>query len=182
MLKAMVYQDLNAPPVALLIIFIATYGPEALDWDSQIIRNEIEKDYAITLDDLQADKLNAAIEVLTSNLYEENWNVYETCSHLLANVPVDSTIVVPLQVEEIIKSLAEAFLIRHESLEFGPDINLYVGQIFYDFGMSKAPKLFSSAIMPDGNKSDDKEKNDALQELFDKHVNDVIEYVGKLET
>lgn len=182
MLKPQIYLDPNAPALALLIIFLSTYGSEALEWDSQLIRNEIEKDYAISLEDLQSDKLNAAIEILTSNLYEENWNVFETCSHLLANVAVDHSVVTPLQVEEIIKALAEAYLIRHESLEFCPDINLYVGQIFHDFGMSKAPKLFSSAIMPDGNISDDREKNDALQELFDKHVNDVVEYVGQLET
>jgi len=181
MLTAQIYTDINAPPIALLIAFLRNYGPEALEWDNQLIRDEIERDYAITLEDLQVDKLNAAIEVLTSNNFATNWNVYETCGHILSNVPADGDIVSPLQIEEIIKSLAEYYLIRHEALEFSSDINLYVGKIFYDFGFSKAPELFSSAILPKCNPSDDTDKNQALQELFDYHINYVIEYVGKME-
>lgn len=182
MLTAQVYKDDQAPAIALLIAFLSHYGIEALGWDTQIIRSEIERDYAIILDDMQSDKLSAAIEVLTSNLYETNWNVFETCSHLLANVPADSSVVSPLAVEEIVKAIAEAHLIRHEPLEFTSDINVYVGKIFYDFGMSKAPELFPSAILSVCNNSDDKVKNEALQELFNRHVEFVVDYVGKMET
>jgi hypothetical protein len=182
MLKAQVYKDIDAPPIALLVAFISSYGPEALEWDSQVIRNEIEKDNNINLEDLQSDKLNAAIEVLTSNLYEQNWNVFETVGHLLANVPVNHEVVSPLSPEEIIKALAEAYLIRHEDFDFCSDIRLYVGKIFHDYGMSKPPKLFASAIMPEGVICDDTDKNKALQELFDYEVGRAVEYIEKLET
>jgi hypothetical protein len=176
-----VYQDDQAPAIALLICFISKYGDEGLYWDSQLIRNEIERDYGLILDDFQADKLNAAIEVLTSNLYETNWNVFETCNHLLANVPTDASIVSPLSIEELIKSLVEAHLIRHEPIEYHPDINLYAGKIFYDFGFSKPPDIFPSAIIPKCNDCNDKEKNNAIQELFNQYIEYVLSYVGKIE-
>ena len=41
MLKSQIYLDSNAPPLALLLAFVDTFGTEALEWDSQLIRNEI---------------------------------------------------------------------------------------------------------------------------------------------
>jgi hypothetical protein len=177
-----VYKDLEAPAIALLIVFISVFGAEALEWDPEVIRSEIDKTYSMSLNDMQLDKLNAAIEILTSDLFETNWNVFETCSHLLSNVAVDPFIVSILTPEEAVKSLAESYLIRHDTIKFNGDINVYLGKIFHDFGMSSPPELFPDVIMPNGNKSDDKDKNTALKELFDYHINKAISYVEKIET
>jgi len=182
MLIPQVFKDEQAPAFALLYCLLKQYGIEALEWDSVVIRDELEKDLNITISDIQSDKLNAAIEVLTSNLYENNWHVFESCNHFLANVPTDTSIVYPIDVEELAAATAEALLIRHEPLEYSSDINRYVGQILYDYGLSKPPTIFPSAILPSSNKDSSalSEKDEALKQLFDYHLNMVIEYVDKI--
>jgi hypothetical protein len=177
-----VYSDEGAPTIALLFAFIKQFGSEALLHDPLLIKDDIEKEYNLTLSELNFDNLCAAIEVLTSNMFEENWNVFETCCHLFSNVPVDTSIVVPLSIEEVVKGIAEAYLIRHEKLEFNGDINLYVGKLAFDYGFSTPPRLFPTAIIPQCPcaESTDNLKNQALQDLFDYHVNETIKFLDSL--
>ena len=178
-----VFKDEKAPAVALLMCYLNKYGdePEAINWDSTTIWHEIKKDFGIELSEFQLDKLNAALTILMTDYYEVNWHVYELCSHLLSNVHADSSVVSPLEVEEIVKSSVDAHLIKHESIKYSDDVNVYVGKIFYDYGFSKPPTLFPSAILPTCNQVDDEEKNKALQELFDHRLNFVMEYVEKID-
>lgn len=174
------YKDPSAPCIALLLCYIKQFGTEALEFDPSLVKKEVEEKNGIELSDLNSDKLNAAIEVLTSDTFENNWNVFETCCHLFSNVPVDASIVVPLDVEEIVNGVVEAHLIKHESLDYRPDINLYVGKIFYDYGFSKAPDIFPTAIIPKCPSSDNSDKNKALTDLFHYRLSKLMKYVEKV--
>ena len=69
-------------------------------------------------------------------------------------------------------------LIREEKLTFSPEVRVYAGKIFYDYGLHKPPTLFPTAIMDEKEGNDD-EKNAALKEIFDEKINTVNEYVKK---
>lgn len=184
-----VYKDQNAPGFALLGVTIKKYGLQSLDTDPTLLRDIIEKDFDIKLSQLQADKLQAAISVANTDSFYTDWRVFETTCHLFHNEPVDPSLVNPLDAEDIAIGLAEATLIKHDTSDagekhvFDDEIRAYAGKIFYDYGMSKSPKIFPTAIMPKslGSDDNDKEKNTALKELFDAHAEYIVEYVERLQ-
>lgn len=181
-----VYLDQKAPAYALLVVTIRKYGFEFLDVEPALLRHEIEKDYDIKLTELQSNKLQAAITILTTNMFETDWRVFECCVNVLNNEATDCDSVNPAEAEEIAVALAEFALIKNDSsekddpVEYDDEIRAYAGRMFFDYGFHSAPDLFPSAIMPASAPSDDKEKNAALEELFKAQVDYVLNYVDKL--
>lgn len=182
-----VYIDDKAPAYVLLAVTLRKYGLDILDEDSELLRHEIDKDYSISISDLNNDKLQAAIAVLSTNHFETDWRVFEFLCHLFNNEPVEHDIFFPLEAEEIAVSLAEVYLIKNDVLDekeriiYDDDVRAYAGKLFYDYGFSKPPRLFPTAIIPSNAvKSDDKEKNMALDELFDAHLNYTLDYYEKV--
>lgn len=179
-----VLKDENAPIAALLCIAVARYGANCFDWEPSILRNELEEDFKLTLTDLQSDKLQAGITVLTTNMYETNIRTFEVCSRLLNSTSQDFEDFEPLEAEELISALTEVMLIKMETPEFGPDINVYAGQVFFNYGFCKPPQLFPSAIFPHGKPvtCDDAEKNEALSEIFEERLKTTKEYLEKIKS
>ena len=86
----------------------------------------------------------------------------------------------PLEAEELILGMTEAYMIKAEEMNFSPEVRVYAGVVFYNYGMHKAPKLFPQAIMNNFD-GDDDEKNAALQELFDEKVKTVNNYLEQCQ-
>jgi hypothetical protein len=179
MLPLQVWKDNEAPAIALLTCYIKRYGTEALQWEPETARKQIEEDYA-KISDLQSDKLQAAIVVLTTPFFETDWNVFQNCCHAFSNIPDSFEDFEPLDPEEIIVGIAEATVIREEPIKYHDEINAYVGTLFHNHGFSKAPKLFPTALVPKGPESDDTERNEELDELFDFHIDRVGTYLAGL--
>ena len=182
-----VYKDQKAPAYALLAVTLRKYGLGILDEEPEFVRAEINRDFDIKLSDLQSDKLQAAMTVMSTDHFEEDWRVFETVCHLFSNELVDHDILHPAEAEDIAVALAEATLIKAdildegEGIHYSDEVRAYAGRIFHEYGFHKAPKLFKSAIMPKSVEADDKEKNAALKELFDAHANYVIDYMEKID-
>ena len=178
-----VFKDEKAPAYALLVVVLRKYGMDSLEWEPEFLRQEIDNDYDIKLSDLQQDKLQAAINVFTSDHFEEDWRVFEVIGHLMNNQPIDFDDLSPLEPEEIAVTLAEIGLIRDgdEKITYHDEVRAYVGLIFHEYGMHKAPKIFPTAIMPKSNEADDKDKNAALKEIFDVHAAYVLSYLEDIE-
>lgn len=182
-----IYKDPKVPAFVLLATTIKKYGMNSLEYEPELLRNEIEKDYDIKLPDINMDKLQAAIIVMTTDHFYNDWRVFETCCHLFHNEPVDADVVNPLDAEDIAVGLAEATMIKadtldtHSELDFDDEIRAYAGQVFFEYGMSTAPFIFRSAIMPSipGSAINDPDKNDALRELFDGHSEYILNYIEK---
>lgn len=181
MVDCQVLKDEKAPASALLAVFLKKYGTEGLEWDPQVIRMEIEEDFDLKLSDLQSDKLQAAITVLTTETFESQWPVFETCCHLFNNIPDDMETLDPLEAEELIAGICEATLIRHEKLEYSDEVRSYAGLVFYEYGLSEAPELFPHALLPQTHDSDDSGKNEALREIFNAHLSYVRGYLAKIQ-
>jgi hypothetical protein len=176
-----IYLDEKAPAFALLFITIRKYGMDMLHYEPELVREEIEKDYGIKLPTINHDKLQAAIVILATETYENDWRVFETCNHLFNNSMIDHDVMHKLEAEEIIVGQAEVSLIRSEPIKYDDEIRAYAGIVFHDYGMHKAPKLFPQALMPDSVKCKDDEKNEALKELFDAHAHYILSYLEKIE-
>ena len=182
-----VLKDQNAPAFAILCSVVKSYGLEVMEIDPSILRDYLEEHLSITITDLQQDKLQAAIVVATTDAYESNWSVFEACNHLFSGHSTDTDTINPLEAEELIVGIAEATLLKEgilekdEEIKYDDEIKVYAGHVFHDYGMHKAPKLFPQAIMPGSVKAEDKQKNSALNELFEAHLEYVLNYLEKIE-
>jgi hypothetical protein len=141
-----------------------------------VLRTELQEDFECEISDLQSDKIQAGITILTTDLYENDVAVFETLNYLINHQPDNLDELNPLEAEELICGLTEAYLIRGEELNFSPEVRVYSGIIFQDYGMHKPPTLFPKALMQEREGSDD-EKNEALQELFDEKLRITKEYL-----
>jgi hypothetical protein len=183
-----VYKDKSAPAFALLGITLKKYGVESLEYDPELLRHQIEKDYDIHLEDIQMDKLQAAMAVMLTDSFYTDWRVFETTCHLFHNEPVIADLLNPLDAEDIAVGIAEAAMIKmdtgstSEDLIFDQEVRAYAGRIFHDYGLFKAPKIFPSAILPKGagNADNDADKNAGLKELFDAHTEHIVDYVERI--
>jgi len=184
--------DEHAPVAALLSVALNRYGVDILQWDPILIREQIEDDFGIFLSDMQSDKLQAGIMILTSDNFEHQIEAYETCVNLLCDQPDDFETSSPPEPEQMIVAICEATLIRHEPIKFGDEVRRYAGQIFHDsWGYSRAPALFPSAIMPetplskeeiDALEVDMQTRDEALKEVFDSRLERVAAYLQAIET
>lgn len=181
-----VFRDDKAPAYVLLGVTLKKYGLSALEEEPELLRMLIERDFDIKLSELQGDKLQAAICTMLTDQVENNWRVFEPCVHLFNNQYVEHDVLTPVEAEELAVALAEITMIKNDVLDknelihYGEEIKAYTGQIFYEYGMCAAPDIFPTAIMPKCNTCCNLEKNEALKELFNAHVEYILDYLEKL--
>jgi len=181
-----VYKDEQAPAFALLAVTLRKYGTAILEEEPEFIRMQIENDYLLKLSDLQSDKLQAAITIMITDHFQEDWRVLETCCHLLSNQPVEHDVLNPLDPEQLAIGLAEFRLIKADTQDdndqtiFSDEVRAYIGHIMHEYGFHRAPSLFPIAIMPASAPADDVEKNEALNEVYRVHIEYVLDYLSRI--
>lgn len=183
-----VLQDETAPAIALLTVLIKQYELSYLqESDPTFLREDIEGDFSVSISDLQADKIQAAINLVTTDTFFHDWRVFEVTLHAFCNNATDPDVLAPVSAEELVTGLAEVMLIStsilddDEVLHFGDEVRAYAGKIFSDYGFYRAPRLFPTAIMPNTNKHDDKAENEALEELFDLRTKAILTYLDNVQ-
>ena len=179
-----VLKDEKAPTIALLAVVLKKYGVEAIHWQPELLREELESDSGLTLTDLQSDKIQAGMTILATDLFEAQWEVFKTVCHLLNSTPDSFEEATTLEAEELATAMAHYRLIigeDEEKAKFSDEVLAYAGVVFYHYGMSEAPAIFPKALMPaSAQKSDPTEKNEALSELFDARTDAIKAYVATL--
>ncbi len=180
-----VLKDKKAPAMALLAVVINKYGVECFDWFPDTLREEIRNDYDVEITDLQSDMIQAAITIMSTNFFEEQWEVFKTCVHLLNGLSDSFEDFTPMEAEYIASALADYMLLKDgddESEEFSDEVEAYIGDSFYHYGLSKAPGIFTTAIMPSyALECDDTGKNEALTEMFMAKVKYIKDYCNSLQ-
>lgn len=181
-----IFNEEKTPPFGLLVAVLSKYGTAALTWEPELLRHQIEIDYDIKMSDMQSDKLQAAIAVMTTNQFETDWRVFEVVCNLFNNSSSDHGEIDPVEPEEIAVALADVALIRQstdsgedERIDYSDEVRAYAGRVFYEYGMHKAPKIFPTAIMPESAPANDTIKNEALKELFDARVEYILDFLEK---
>jgi hypothetical protein len=171
-----ILEDNKAPAAVLLLVATSEYGPDCYEWDPLVLKAQLQEDFDCVMSDLQSDKLQAAIVVLVSDNYERNIQTFETVNYLFNHYHDSMDEFNPLEPEELILGLTEAYLIRGEEIKFSPEVRVYAGLIFKDYGMHRPPELFPQAIMEEKD-GDDTAKNEALQQIFDTKIKVIEKYI-----
>lgn len=178
-----VLKDEKAPVVALLHVVLRKYGVECFDWQPEFLREEVEQDFNVKLSDLQSDKIQAGITILATDLFEGQWEVFKTVCHLLNNTADTFEDASSLEAEEIASAIAHYRLLTgaETNTPFSDEVNAAAGVVFYSYGMSEAPTIFPTALIPDyAVKADPSEKNQALNDIYDARTKDILAYVQSL--
>ena len=175
--------DEHAPAIALLAVVIRQYGVKAFDIEPEFLRQDLEEDFGVRVSDLQSDKIQAAILILTTDQYESQWETFKTVSHILNSTPDDFDSMTDIEAEEVACALAQYRLLiagDEDINDFSNEVKVYLGLVFHSYGMSEAPNIFDEAEMPEGPESDDKDKNIALEEIFNHRTKDIKDYLAKM--
>lgn len=188
LLNLQVLKDQSAPSIALMAVVIAKYGVDALNWQPELLRHVLDGDFEIKLTDLQQDKLQAAILVLTSNWFQEQWEVFRVVVNVFNNEHTDFDSFAPTEAEDIAVAMADFMAINGEDDEsepFSDQVRAYAGKVFAEYGMCDAPDIFSTAIVPPSCGHSDtcpcQEKNEALKELFLARTKIIKDYMDRLK-
>lgn len=180
-----VLKDEKAPVIALVAVVLNNYGTEAMLWQPELLRSELESDFNITLTDLQSDKIQAGFTILSTDLFEFQWEVFKTVCHILNNTADSFTDATSLEAEELASALAHYRLIiggDEAKAAFSDEVKAYVGVVFYHYGMSKPASIFPQAIMPpSATEADPTEKSQALSDIYDARTKDLKEYMTQLK-
>ena len=183
-------KDSKLPAAALLAIAFAEYGSDCFDWEPEILRDELSKEFGVDITARQSDKLQAAITIISTDHYESDWHTFNVATHCLNGEPVDYDTFDPIDAEQIAAALPEVQIIRNQfvdgGLTFSDEVNAYVGMIFSEYGLLFTPHIFPTAIMPNlqGEHYSDSqtEKQDALAEIYTDKKKQVEEFLTKVRS
>lgn len=171
-----IFLDEKAPVIALIAAVTKEYSSDCYEWEPMVLKAELQEDHDCEISDLQSDKIQAGITLLTTDHYENNIVMFENINHFINNQHDSIDEFNPLEAEELVVGLTEAYLVKGEEMHFSPEVRVYAGYIFREYGFHKPPTLFPQAIMEERD-GDDTEKNAALQELFDEKIRITKEYL-----
>lgn len=135
---------------SLLICMIDTFGLESLNWEPETIEMELEKYVGKDVPSENLDRLQAAMSVLTSNLFFVSLEAFNvTCNALNFSV-VNGTTFIPADIEDIMWGITEVNLLIGADAnknEFSRDIQLYVGKVLESEGVLDPPSILQFADM-----------------------------------
>jgi len=183
-----ILKDKSAPASALLAVVFEEYGADCFDWESEVLRIEIERDFGVVLEPEQSDKLQAAVIVISTDHFENDWHTFNCCIHALNGEPFSYDELYPVDAEQIAAAMPEIETIRNsyleEGFEYSSEVNAYAGMIFSEYGLFFAPEEFPSAIMPslpgEHNSDSQSEKRKALAELYTSKKAKIAEYLNSI--
>lgn len=139
----------------LLIAMFDTFGIECLKWEPETIEMELKKEFQIDIPEQNLDRLQAAMSVLTSNLFFVSLEAFNVTCNSLNFARVDGNTFIPADIEDIMWGITEVNLILGADAnknEFSRDIQLYVGKVLESEGVLDPPSILQFADMRKLNK------------------------------
>lgn len=139
--------DEEAFATTLLIVVIDRYGFDAINgpeqWHPKTLRMELEQDFNIELPVINGDKLNAAIDILTSDSFFRRMPVFVQYCNVLSGSHPDFGSFDPASVLEIGWGITEGMLIAdpEEEEPFSEEIRGYIGKVVHDEGIKTPPDV-----------------------------------------
>lgn len=174
-------EDMTA--TALLAIVIDLYGTEAFEWLPSTLISELETDLRIDLPQVNVNRINAAIALLTTDaFYRDPLAFMHTCQMLWAdNSPPDVDDQSPPSPIATAWGVFEASLIDPDhSKTYDNDVKGTIGVILQQVGIHKAPKTLTDVtIMPDSGMVDPPTELGSdptiIQALFNRNTRDIAD-------
>lgn len=135
----------------LLTMVLDRYGTDALDWHPQTLRMELEEDIHVRMPPINGSKLNAAIDILTSDGFFKQVPKFVTyCNVLTGSHPSFESFDMADAIE-CAWGITEAMLIYppDEDEPFSEEIRYYVGKVLHDEGIKTPPDVLKLGLWDD---------------------------------
>lgn len=135
---------------SLLICMIDTFGTDCLNWEPETIEMELEKYVGQDVPSENLDRLQAAMSVLTSNLFFISLEAFNVTCNALNFSTVSGSTFIPADIEDIMWGITEVNLLLGADSnkdEFSRDIQLYVGKVLESEGILDPPSILQFADM-----------------------------------
>lgn len=127
----------------LLLMAVDSWGLECIEWEPETFSSAVQTTFGTELDGLNYDKLNAAISLLSSNLYHRSPGAFCAVNKALSFKSVQPNEFNVCSLDDVLWGTTEAQLIegQEEFIEqgFTQDISRYVGQLLEAEGITNPP-------------------------------------------
>jgi hypothetical protein len=171
----------------LLTLFLDRFGPEGLDWDPATRVLEIEEEFDVDLSQQACDKLETAIQILTTDRFHKSLPDFISFCHVLNGDRYHPNTFDPADAEDVAWAMTEGLLISppedHETDPFSDEILAYIGGVLDKEGIINAPDILRVAlrkarVSPSiGDFSDDPEMFHAIYDVESGKTEDINETI-----
>lgn len=148
-----VWTNPNSFATTMVILFVDTYGLEALDWDPMTIQSEIEQDFAVKLTRNIFDRLMAGIAVVSTDSFFKSLPDFISLCNVLSGDSYDPTVFDPADTVECAWGMTEALLLsppdRDEEEPFEQEIVDYVSEALRLEGILTPPDILKIGLKDD---------------------------------
>lgn len=139
--------DMHA--ACLLLMAVDSWGMECIEWEPETFSGAVRTSFGVELDGLNYDKLNAAISLLSSNLYHRSPGAFGAINKALSFKSIQPNEFNVSSLDDVLWGTTEAQLImgQEEFVEqgFTQDISRYVGQLLESEGITHPPSNLAFA-------------------------------------
>lgn len=127
----------------LLVLLIDRFGLETLEWHPETIHMELSDEFHIEIPVLNTDKLNAAIDIATSNSFYKQMHKFIQYCNVLSGSHFHFGVFDPADAMECAWGITEAMLIYppEEDEPFSEEIRYYIGKVLHDEGIKTPPDV-----------------------------------------
>lgn len=137
---------------SLLIILIDEYSTEAFQWHPTTRRLEIEETFGIAFPVINGDKLNAIIDIFTTDSFFRRVPVFVQYCNVLSGTHPGFAEFDPADAEECAWGLTEALLLTQpdEDDPFSEEVRYYIGKVLFDEGIKTPPDVLAIGLWDEG--------------------------------
>lgn len=134
---------------SLLALLVDHYDTEFLGWEFETLRQELLEDFGITMPEVNEQKVQALMTVLTSDAFFRDPVVFHHVACALCNEPVDLENFSPTEPDLAAWAAFEAVSIAgREHPPFGEEVRRWLGVMLAEHGIHHKPKTLGFALFP----------------------------------
>ena len=132
---------------SVLLLLVDSFGAEVVNWEPETVYDALRERFGVQMNNLLADKINAALALLATDAYYKDLNSFNTINRVLAFRYADFEEFVPATSDDSAWGVTEASLIvgKEDQTEFSDDIRRYVGLLLETEGINRPPAVLEFA-------------------------------------
>jgi hypothetical protein len=155
--KDLVHEALSKPDLycsCVLLLLSDNLGPEIGEWEPESIYTELHSQFGVEVDKLLADKINASLTIVGTDLYHKSLEAFTSLNTVLNFKYADFKTFNPNTMEDIIWGVTEARLLEggkdFDAQGFSHDIARYTALVLSGEGLTKPPTILKFAEFDPG--------------------------------
>lgn len=139
-------QSENTFATVLLGLAAHVYGDDFIKWSPDTLLMEFQDDFNAELPQVNVDKLNAAIALLTTDRFYNSTPDFIDLCNALAGTPLNLNMFDPADSYEMTWGILEAKIIWSEPIPFSQEILGYIETTLEEEGLIRSPKLLEPIV------------------------------------